>query len=62
MLKMIARDWDKFVPTSETWQRDLLIQMSAAIASRPAVRSPDLLVTLKELLAFVICFEVHRWH
>ena len=47
ILKIIAREWDKSVPASEAWHRDLLIQMSAATVSRPAVLSPELLVTLK---------------
>lgn len=52
ILKIIARDWDNLVPASETWHRDLLLQMSASTATRPAVLSPDSLVTLKEFLAF----------
>ena len=52
ILKIIARDWDNLVPASETWHRDLLIQMSKATDTRPAVLSPALLDTLKEFLAF----------
>lgn len=52
ILKIIARDWDQVVPASENWHRDLLIQMSAATPTRPAVISPDLEITLKEFLAF----------
>ncbi len=52
ILKIIARDWDQVVPASENWHRDLLIQMSEATRTRPAVISPDLLITLKEFLAF----------
>jgi hypothetical protein len=52
ILKLIAREWDGSLPTSESWHRDLLIQMAEATANRPAVLSADLLATLKEFLAF----------
>ena len=52
ILKIIAREWDGSLPESESWHRDLLIQMSEVTAKRPAVLSADLLATLKEFLAF----------
>lgn len=52
ILKLIARDWDRSLPASESWHRDLLAQMSRPTDIRPAVLSPDLLATLKEFLAF----------
>jgi hypothetical protein len=52
ILKIIAREWDGSLPESESWHRDLLVQMSQASDKRPAVLSVDLLPTLKEYLAF----------
>ena len=52
ILKIIAREWDGSLPASESWHRDLLIQMSEGTPKRPAVLSADLLATLKEFLAF----------
>jgi hypothetical protein len=52
MLKIIAREWDGSLPVSESWHRDLLVQMSEVTAGRPAVLSEDLLPILKEFLAF----------
>jgi hypothetical protein len=52
ILKIIAREWDGSLPASESWHRDLLVQMSEATAKRPAVLSADLLPDLKEFLAF----------
>jgi hypothetical protein len=52
ILKIIAREWDGSLPASESWHRDLLVQMSEVTAKRPAVLSADLLATLKEFLAF----------
>ena len=52
ILKIIAREWDGSLPASESWHRDLLVQMSEASDKRPAVLSVDLLPTLKEYLAF----------
>jgi hypothetical protein len=31
ILKIIAREWDGFLPASESWHRDLLVQMSDSI-------------------------------
>jgi hypothetical protein len=52
ILKLIAREWDGSLPVSESWHRDLLVQMSERSARRPAVLSADLIPTLKEFLAF----------
>jgi hypothetical protein len=67
ILKIIAREWDGLVPSSEAWHRDLLIQMSEPAAKRPAVLSEDLLPTLKEFLAFRHLFRgasiaLMRWN
>jgi hypothetical protein len=52
ILKLIAREWDGQVPSSDSWHRDLLNQMSEATATRPAVVSPGLVDLLSEFLAF----------
>lgn len=52
ILKLIAREWDDQMPASETWHRELLKQMAAATAKRPAVLSPALVEALGEFLAF----------
>lgn len=67
ILKIIAREWDGLVPSSEAWHRDLLIQMSEPTAKRPAVLSEDSLRTLKEFLAFRHLFRgasiaLMRWN
>ena len=52
ILKLVALDVDKKLPSSESWHRDLLSQMTAATKMRPAVITPDLVTRLAELLAF----------
>jgi len=52
ILKLIAKEWDGNVPSSDSWHKDLLEQMSEATASRPAVISPALVEVLGEFLAF----------
>ena len=52
ILKLIARGWDGQVPSSDSWHKDLLNQMSAATAKRPAIISPSLVDVLSEFLAF----------
>lgn len=52
MLKLIAREWDGHLPSSDSWHRDLLTQMSRATAERPAVLSSRLVEVLSEFLAF----------
>ena len=52
ILKLIAREWDGQMPSSDAWHKDLLNQMSEAAARRPAVLSPALVEVLSEFLAF----------
>ncbi len=52
ILKLIALDLDKKIPSSESWHRDLLSQMAAATGTRPPVISASLVTRLAELLAF----------
>ena len=52
VLKLIAREWDRQLPSSDSWHKDLLVQMSQATASRPAVLSTGLVEVLNEFLAF----------
>jgi len=40
ILKLIALDLDKHLPSSESWHRDLLSQMAASTEMRPAVITP----------------------
>ena len=57
ILKLIAREWDRQVPSSDSWHKDLLNQMSAATATRPAVVSAGLVDVLSEFLAFRYLFR-----
>ncbi|HEY3457013.1 MAG TPA: hypothetical protein VGK64_20710 [Bryobacteraceae bacterium] len=52
ILKLIAREWDRQLPSSDSWHKDLLVQMSQATATRPAVLSTGLIEVLNEFLAF----------
>lgn len=52
MLKLIAREWDGQLPSSESWHKDLLVQMSQSTARRRAVFSAGLVEVLSEFLAF----------
>jgi hypothetical protein len=52
ILKLIAREWDGQMPSSDGWHKDLLNQMSAATSRRPAVLSAPLVEILSEFLAF----------
>jgi hypothetical protein len=52
ILKLIALDLDKKIPSSESWHRDLLSQMAAATETRPAVITTEFVTRLAELLAF----------
>jgi hypothetical protein len=52
ILKLIAREWDKRLSPSDSWHKDLLVQMSAATPTRQAVVSPALVEVLSEFLAF----------
>ncbi len=52
ILKLIAREWDERMPSSDTWHKELLNQMAAPTGTRLAVISPDLVDILSEFLAF----------
>ena len=52
IFERIACDWDRSVPSSESWHRELLHQMAASRRDRPAVISTELPIPLKEFLAF----------
>ena len=66
ILKLIAREWDGNVPTSESWHRELLRQMAAPTGRRPAILTGDLHERLGEFLAFRHLFRgasiaIMRW-
>jgi len=50
-LKLIARDWDGRLPSSDSWHRELLVQMSQRTAHRPAVLSVSLVKVLNGFVA-----------
>jgi hypothetical protein len=52
MLRLIARDWDGRMPSSDKWHKELLNQMAAPTHSRPAVITSEMVETLSEFLAF----------
>lgn len=52
ILKLIAREWDGILPSSDSWHKELLIQMSQPTSQRPAVVSAGLVEVLGEFLAF----------
>ncbi|SPE29688.1 conserved hypothetical protein [Candidatus Sulfopaludibacter sp. SbA3] len=52
VLKLVAREWDGHLPSSDSWHKDLLSQMSEATPTRPAVLSKGLIEVLNEFLAF----------
>jgi len=52
ILKIIAREWDGHVPSTDSCHKDLLNQMSETTAKRPAIVSPALIEVLSEFLAF----------
>ena len=67
ILKLIAVDWDKRLPSSETWHRDLLAQMATSTGARPTVIETGLVKQLGELLAFRHLFRggsiaLMRWN
>ncbi len=67
ILKLIARDWDGRLPSSDSWHKDLLLQMSQGTANRPAVLSISLVEALSEFLAFRHLFRgasivLMRWN
>lgn len=52
ILKLIAREWDGPMPSSEAWHKDLLSQVAAPTNRRPAVITASLVEVLSEFLAF----------
>ncbi|HUA85248.1 MAG TPA: hypothetical protein VMB85_15400 [Bryobacteraceae bacterium] len=52
ILKLIARDWDAQMPSSDAWHKELLNQMASATTTRPAVITSGLVEVLSEFLAF----------
>ena len=52
ILKLIAREWDARIPSSDAWHKELLNQMAAPTNTRPAVITSGLVETLSEFLAF----------
>ena len=67
IFKLIAREWDRDMPTSNAWHKELLIQMSSPTITRPAVLTSDLVEVLSEFLAFRHLFRgasiaLMRWN
>jgi hypothetical protein len=67
MLRLIAREWDHSVPSSEAWHKELLLQMAAPTGTRPATIPSDLVPDLSEFLAFRHLFRgasiaLMRWN
>jgi hypothetical protein len=67
VLKVIAVDFDKKLPPSDSWHRDLLAQMASSTETRPPVITGDLVARLGELLAFRHLFRgasiaLMRWN
>jgi hypothetical protein len=52
ILKLIAREWDARIPSSDIWHKDLLMQMAVPTNTRPAVITSGLVEILSEFLAF----------
>jgi hypothetical protein len=52
ILRLIARDWDRQLPSADAWHKELLNQMSAPTNRRPAVLTLGLVEVLSEFLAF----------
>jgi ribonuclease HepT-like protein len=52
MLKLIAREWDARIPSSDAWHKELLNQMAVPTNTRPAVITSGLVEILSEFLAF----------
>ncbi len=52
ILKLIAWDLDKKIPSSESWHRNLLSQMAEATEARPAVITIGLVTRLAKLRVF----------
>ena len=52
ILKLIARECDKQMPSEDAWHKELLNQMAAPTDARPAVITTGLVEILSEFLAF----------
>ena len=52
ILKLIARECDERMPSSDKWHKELLNQMAAPTNTRPAVITSGLVEILSEFLAF----------
>ena len=67
ILKLIAREWDLRMPSSDAWHKELLNQMAAPTSTRPAVIASGLVESLSEFLAFRHLFRgasiaLMRWN
>ena len=67
ILKLVAREWDARMPSSDAWHKEHLNQMAAPTNTRPAVITPDLVEVLSEFLAFRHLFRgasiaLMRWN
>ena len=67
ILKIVALDRDRNIPSSESWHRDLLTQLAAPTESRPPVITNELVNRLLEFLAFRHLFRgasiaLMRWN
>lgn len=52
ILKLIARECDGAMPSSDPWHKELLNQMAVPTSTRPAVLSAGLIESLSEFLVF----------
>jgi hypothetical protein len=52
ILKLIAREWDARIPSSDAWHKDLPNQMAVPTNTRPTVITSGLVEILSEFLAF----------
>ena len=67
ILKLVAREWDARMPSSDAWHKELLNQRAAPTKTRPAVITPDLVEILSEFLTFRHLFRgasiaLMRWN
>jgi hypothetical protein len=58
ILKLIAREWDARMPSSDTWHKDLLNQMAVPTNTRPVVITSGLVEILTKRISRLsgICF------
>ncbi len=52
ILKLVGREWDEQIPSSDAWHKELLNQMAAPTNTRPAVITSGPVEILGEFLAF----------